>query len=415
MFMPGIRQWATRLAVVALATAGTAVAVGAPAEAARGPVLGEFGADRGWSPEFHYRWAADITNDGCADIVGIAHTGVLTAVSRCNGTFNPAQFVLSGFGIQQGWFIGSHPRFLTDIDRDGLPDIVGRAGNDVWTSLANGFGGFAPARFQPGIFSGGVNEFYMADVNHDLQAELIGVGNHRIEVATSRGGGTFDPADPNNTTEFAHNDGLNDANFMFADVTGDGAAELLAMPSTPGVPTALTGLRSTTPRLNRTYGPTRPAGAEFPDGRNRLPDQVARTTNDSSNDLVIFEDRMYLATSLSEGEFAGAREIANVQIGDVHGYTDDRHIRLMKDITGDGFDDVVGFGETNTWVAIANGNGTYQALKFASDDFAFNDNYRVDRNPRVIADVNGDGRGDVVGFANLGVTIGLGQASGIFR
>jgi hypothetical protein len=37
----------------------------------------------------------------------------------------------------------------------------------------------------------------------------------------------------------------------------------------------------------------------------------------------------------------------------------DRHPRLLADITGDGRADIVAFGDTGVWTAISNGDGTF--------------------------------------------------------
>ena len=56
------------------------------------------------------------------------------------------------------------------------------------------------------------------------------------------------------------------------------------------------------------------------------------------------------------------------------------------------------------WVAINNGDGTFQAPKLVIDGFgAAAGGWRVERHPRFVADLNGDGKADVLGFGNAGV------------
>ena len=40
--------------------------------------------------------------------------------------------------------------------------------------------------------------------------------------------------------------------------------------------------------------------------------------------------------------------------------------------------------------------------------------WRVDRHPRLLGDVNGDGRVDIVGFGNAGAFVSLGLTNGLF-
>ncbi len=65
--------------------------------------------------------------------------------------------------------------------------------------------------------------------------------------------------------------------------------------------------------------------------------------------------------------------------------------------------DIVGFGDAGVWVALNNGNGTFQAPQLVVANFGYNaGGWRVDRHPRFLADLTGDGRADIVGFGNAG-------------
>ena len=75
------------------------------------------------------------TGDGRADIVGFGDDGVWTALSNGDGTFQPARFVLSDFGVNNGWRVDQHPRFLADLTGDGRADIVGFGDDGVWIAL----------------------------------------------------------------------------------------------------------------------------------------------------------------------------------------------------------------------------------------------------------------------------------------
>ncbi len=46
---------------------------------------------------------------------------------------------------------------------------------------------------------------------------------------------------------------------------------------------------------------------------------------------------------------------------DAGGWRVDMHPRFLADLTGDGRADIVGFGNAGVWVALNNGNGTFQA------------------------------------------------------
>src|SRR5215467_13102156 len=46
--------------------------------------------------------------------------------------------------------------------------------------------------------------------------------------------------------------------------------------------------------------------------------------------------------------------------------------------------------------------------------FTYENQWQVDKHPRFLADVNGDGRADIVGFGDNAVWVALGQADGHF-
>ena len=99
-------------------------------------VPSRFGYNAGWRVEKHPRFLADLTGNGCADIVGFADDGVWVAINNGDGTFQESQKVLSNFGYSnggewlvdaQGWRVEKHPRFLADLTGNGCADIVGFA------------------------------------------------------------------------------------------------------------------------------------------------------------------------------------------------------------------------------------------------------------------------------------------------
>jgi hypothetical protein len=81
-------------------------------------------------------------------------------------------------------------------------------------------------------------------------------------------------------------------------------------------------------------------------------------------------------------------------------------------VTGNGLDDIVGFGADGVYVALANGNGTFQqpvlalpnefgALSSAGGWTSQNEY------PRLLGDVTGNGMADIVGFGQAGVFVAL--------
>jgi len=71
---------------------------------------------------------------------------------------------------------------------------------------------------------------------------------------------------------------------------------------------------------------------------------------------------------------------------------------------------------TSSLIALGQADGTFGTVQTAYSG-SFTSAYgwsSQNTYPRQLADVNGDGRMDIVGFANNGVVVALGQANGTF-
>ena len=85
----------------------------------------------------------------------------------------------------------------------------------------------------------------------------------------------------------------------------------------------------------------------------------------------------------------------------------DQHPRALADINGDGRADIVGFGNDGVYLSLSTGT-SFTPSALVLNSFGFNaGNWRVDQHPRVLADVNGDGRADIVGFGDNGVLVAV--------
>ena len=85
----------------------------------------DFGVDQGWDIKKHLRFLKDMNNDGLRDVVGIGYDNVLVAFNNKQGGFNSACLLTKKFTYNAGWRLPKMPRFLADMDGDGLTDIVG--------------------------------------------------------------------------------------------------------------------------------------------------------------------------------------------------------------------------------------------------------------------------------------------------
>ncbi len=81
----------------------------------------------------------------------------------------------------------------------------------------------------------------------------------------------------------------------------------------------------------------------------------------------------------------------------------------MADVDGDGSADAVGFGSNGVYVALSSGSSFASATSQWTSAFSNNGGWRVDSHPRMAADVNGDGAADVLGFGLDGIYAALAE------
>ncbi|MEV6236251.1 VCBS repeat-containing protein [Lentzea sp. NPDC051838] len=398
---------AAALALVGLVPAAPAVAAPVPAAV---QVLGEFGYDQGWRTERHVRVLADITRDGKADVVGFGEDGVYTSVALGGGKFAPAKYVLSGYGYNSGWRIGKHPRWVADITADGIGDLVGAGPDGVWTAVGKGDGSFGPMRFASGVFGSngrpGPLGLQLGDANLDGRMDLFAFSDGRLEIALASGSGGF--ATPYlASTEFTL-DRFDFNQFKVTNVGGDARPDILSVRHNPGFQPM-----STLGRADGTYGTSQPSTPSV-DGVF----QASDITGDGYADAVRFgyDANTYTGRALGGGTF-GPFGVGVTEFGynNGQGYgTASQPSPTLADVTHDKRADIVGFSSSGVVSAVSRGDGTFSPARKVLADFGSDRGWTVAQNPRLLADITGEGSADVVGFGNKGVFVALGDGFGGF-
>jgi RHS repeat-associated protein len=192
---------------------------------------------------------------------------------------------------------------------------------------------------------------------------------------------------------------------MMADVNGDGKADVVGF-GADGVRVSFSaGDHFEDPRLLVDgYGFGNGLGpdnwyVEF------HPRMMADVNGDGMADVVGFGyDGVYVSLSTGSGFTPLPKEpwVSNFgyDAGSWHG-----HPRYMADLNGDGKSDIVGFGDDGVTVSLSTGNG-FIAPEIWINEYGYNDcKCNVYKNPRMIADVDGDGLSDVIGIGDKGVRV----------
>ncbi|WOF72519.1 putative Ig domain-containing protein [Parvibaculaceae bacterium PLY_AMNH_Bact1] len=367
---------------------------------------------------------ADIDGDDKADAIAFDNDAVRVAIGVGDGSFGEFTAVTGEFTTASGWTGTTEmPRFLADINADGFADIIGISTSGTYVSLSDGEGGFigsylatsAVTAATPGTVH--LPELFVADVNGDGRADLIDLDGAQIKVSLGNADGNFD-APIVASTEFgggiwSGNSFQGVGTFHFDDVNGDDRSDLIFGSQQDS--------RIAFGQVNGTFAASVASPIAYfgtPTAGYNIFDTF--TTGDVNDDGAA--DLFYKGPGDAWNVTFGGASLFTHSVTHVNhfthstGWTDANvHVRQLADVDGDGLDDVVGFNETGVWVARGQSNGTFDYTKHASTEFGVTSGWNTqDALPRLLGDVNGDGFADIVGFGSNGVQVALGQLGGTF-
>jgi hypothetical protein len=87
---------------------------------------------------------------------------------------------------------------------------------------------------------------------------------------------------------------------------------------------------------------------------------------------------------------------------------------MVVDVNGNGRGDIVGFGNKGVYVSKNRGKGNFEDARLASRDFGYEQGWRVKEHPRFMVDVTGNGCADIIGFKDEEAYVAFNDGQGNF-
>ena len=150
--------------------------------------------------------------------------------------------------------------------------------------------------------------------------------------------------------------------------------------------------------------------------QDRYPRLLGDVNGDGLQDIVAFGERAVFASLSSGSDFAEKTTWLERSFCGITGWTSwNTYPRILGDVNGDGRDDIIGFGYKNVFVALANAAGDGflpQQVWLQSSLCRIKGWSSQDVYPRLMGDLNGDGKDDIVGFGYKAICVALANAAG---
>jgi hypothetical protein len=256
---------------------------------------------------------------------------------------------------------------------------------------------------------------FVTDITGDGRADIVGFGDAGVWVAVNNGDGTF-AASSLVLGNFAYDAGgwrVEKHPRMLADVVGDGRPDIV------GFGDAGVWIARNTGGGGFADPTLAVANFAFDAGGWRVekhPRFVTDLTGDGRGDIIGFGDAgVWVALNNGDGSFAAPKLVVENFAYEAGGWRVEKHPRLLADLTGDGRPDIVGFGDAGVWVSYNGGEGTFGSPRRVVQNFAYlAGGWRVEQHPRDVVDLTGDGCADIAGFGDAGVWVELNLGDGTF-
>lgn len=374
----------------------------------------------GWNTTDHIRTTADVNGDYKQDIVGFGNSHVIVSTSNGSGFNTPSNWYINDFSKNFGWSVSNHVRKMGDINGDSKYDIIGFDDNGVKVAKSNGTG-FSTAYYAFsfwGNLDGWNNTQHIRDIgdfNGDGKTDIIGFWDASVKVRVSNGN-NFVLVTPGHSdtwaTEFCYNNGwrVDKHLIRLGDMNGDGKTDIVGFKD-DGVYVGLSNGTSFDVSIWITNELCYNKGWTLSSTKRYLAD----VNGDGMDDIVGF-GYWGVLVAISTGTGFETPQYWIYDFGTdalSGGWNNADHTRRVADINGDGMFDIVGFGNSKTVVSLSTGN-SFSGIE-TINDFGF-PAYTNTNDPRLLADVDNDGKDEIIAFGETNVyTYNCGTSSSTFK
>lgn len=344
---------------------------------------------------------ADLDGDGNLDLIA---QGIEVYKGHGDGTF--------GTGITYG---GSQFPVLADIDGDGRPDLIGGSHGVLKVFHGNADGSFAPNPVATVDYTDGANvgdetgfgsyigAYACLDLNGDGIPDILARGDDGLTIIMGLPNLQFAkpvhyPVSQNFLT------GVLLGSNQLIDLNGDGHPDLVAIG--PG------GILITYGQTGGTFG----SGSVYEAGYLVSHATVADFNGDGSPDVVTSGDlQLQLSLGRGDGTFEVSTPIPGTVIytrGDPRAMIDATVVH--GDFNGDGHQDVLTTGAPSVYTSrpslfLGHGDGSF-GVPIAVSNAAVSVTTQA-----AVADINGDGKDDVASSDGTTISVNLSSGDGTFR
>ena len=347
----------------------------------------------------------DVDGDGRLDLIGNGPNGLTAYRGTGNGHFDATNPLFQQAFPADASTTNSVANFAgilayQDVNGDGVPDVVASSGDGMSVLLAQSPLHFQVASHVPigqDLLDGAYfTSVVVADMNRDGHADVVAAGPQGVYLTYGRADGTFASAD-------VYTSGANVTGGTLADFNGDGVLDV--------VTTGDVQLNLSLGRKDGSFSPSQPIANSslFPSDYQRpLQGQIVHGdfNGDGFQDILVtgstdfYGQQPYLFFGKGDGTFASpikapafASGIAQAGVGD---------------FDGDGRDDFAvanapAFGDSTINVYLSQGDGTFTKRSNVSSIAGFR-----------FADMDGDGKLDLLASSGSTITIRLGNGDGTF-